>query len=89
MLCPHSEPVPGGQGHYTHTQIDTGFGAEDGWDVRVWQVDADKHKEQKLDLPPFKVMVNHGLAADTSRLCQPLNSVCMVTFCSPPGNDTG
>ena len=38
LFCSRSDTVPASQ--YVHSEIAAGLGPEDGWDVRVFQVDA-------------------------------------------------
>jgi hypothetical protein len=52
LFCPQKDHVPGGSA--VSGSIAAGLGPEDGWDVRVYQVEPAK---TKVTLPTFKVMI--------------------------------
>ena len=52
LFCPHRDHVPGGSA--VNGSIAAGLGPEDGWDVRVYQVEP---AQTKVTLPTFKVMI--------------------------------
>ena len=50
LFCPRKDHVPGG--NFVNGSIAAGLGPEDGWDVRIYQVEPTK---TKVTLPTFKV----------------------------------
>ena len=52
LFCNYTHPIPAG--HSIHAELRAGLGESDGWDIRVWQADADQHPGSA---PKFRVLI--------------------------------